>query len=102
MLLDQNFGNSFSVALARAVEAWYYFFVVKRLKANSATELANFHVKDLRYESQNRPQLLGASLKLAASLHFKVGLKSCGGTHHEFVLFYLACCGQTLDYIIDC
>ncbi len=39
----------------------------------------------LRYESQNRLQLLGAGLKLAANSHFKVGLKSCGGTHHEFV-----------------
>ncbi len=47
----------------------------------------------LRYnESQNRPQLLGTALKLAAGSHFKfgplwVGLKSCGWTRHEFVIF---------------
>ena len=45
----------------------------------------NGGVNSLRYESQNRPQLLGAGRKLAASSHFKVGLKSCGGMHHEFV-----------------
>ena len=25
---------------------------------------------------------------------FKVGFKSCGLTHHEFVIFYFACCGH--------
>ncbi len=53
----------------------------------------------LRYESQNLPHLFGAGLKGAASSHFKVDLKSCGGTHHELVIFYLACCGQTVTNI---
>ena len=33
----------------------------------------------VRYESQNRPQLLGKGLKLAASSHFKVDLKIAAG-----------------------
>ena len=45
----------------------------------------------LRYESQNLPQLLGASLKLAASSQVKVGLRSCGGTRHDLLIFYLLC-----------
>ncbi len=54
----------------------------------------------LWYESQNRPQLLGAGLKLAARPQFKVGLKRCGGSHPEFVIFSLACCGQTLNWML--
>ncbi len=45
-----------------------------------------------RYESQIRPRYLGAGLNLAASSDLKGGLKSCGGTHHEFMIFYPACC----------
>ena len=69
----------------------------KTLYSNSA--IINYdNLEELRYD---RPQLLGASLKLAVSSHFKVGLKSCGGTHHDLVIFYLACCCQTLT-IIEC
>ena len=85
---------------ARTPDLWHNSLQLSQKEVPIRRSIKNKQYIVLRYESQNRPQLVEVSLKLAACSHFKVGFKS-SWKHLELVIFYLACCGQALT-IIDC